>query len=55
MVRRRLPDGQLTDVLGELLAWGDTVAVRDRSGTEHAFPAGDVIAGKRVPPPPERR
>jgi hypothetical protein len=55
MVRRRLPDGQLTDVLGELLAWADEVVVRDRHGASHAFPAAAVVAGKRIPPPPARR
>jgi hypothetical protein len=55
MVRRRLPDGQLTDVLGELLAWSDEVVVRDRHGASHAFPRAAVVAGKRIPPPPARR
>jgi hypothetical protein len=55
MVRRQLADGQLTDVLGELLAWSEEVVVRDRHGASHAFPAAAVVAGKRIPPPPVRR
>ena len=55
MVRRRLPDGQYGDVLGELVSWADEVAVRDRHGVTHVMPADDVVAGKRIPPPPARR
>ena len=55
MVRRRLPDGQYGDLLGELLSWGDTVVVRDRHGALHEVAEPDVVAGKRIPPPPARR
>lgn len=55
MVRRRLPDGRYGDVLGELITWAAEVAVRDRHGVTHVMPAGDVVAGKRIPPPPPRR
>ena len=55
MVRRRLPDGQYGDVLGELVSWGGEVAVRDRHGVTHVMPMEDVVAGKRIPPPPVRR
>ena len=55
VVRRRLPDGGSGDLLGELLAWGDEVVVRDRTGVEHTVARADVVAAKRVPPPPERR
>lgn len=55
VVRRRLDDGQYGDLLGELLAWGDRVVVRDRHGVEHAVDRADVVAGKRVPPAPARR
>ena len=55
MVRRRLPDGQYGDVLGELLSWSDEVAVRDRHDVTHVMAAEDVVAGKRIPPPPARR
>lgn len=55
VVRRRLADGQYGDVLGELRAWDEQVVVRDRHGVDHAVPRADVVAGKRVPPAPERR
>ncbi len=55
VVRRRLSDGQLGDLLGELLAWGDEVVLRDRHGVEHRVLGSDVVAGKPVPPAPERR
>lgn len=55
-LRHRTADGRLTDVLGELEGWDDTtVRVRDRHGALHAVAAVDVVAAKRVPPPPERR
>ena len=55
MVRRRLPDGQYGDVLGQLESWSSTVVVRDRHGVAHAMAEADVVAGKRIPPPPARR
>ena len=55
VVRRRLPDGQYGDVLGELVTWSDEVVVRDRHGAEHSCARADVVAGKRIPPPPARR
>ena len=55
VVRRHLPGGGLGDLLGELLRWDDEVAVRDRSGAVHAVARADVVAAKRVPPPPVRR
>ncbi len=56
VVRRRLPDNLLADLLGDLLRWDeDHVAVRDRHGVEHLLARRDVVAGKRVPPPPARR
>ena len=55
VVRRRLPDGGLGDLLGELRQWDDVVVVRDRAGVDHAVEPTDVVAAKRVPPPPERR
>jgi hypothetical protein len=55
-LRHRTADGRLTDVLGQLERWDDAaVLVRDRHGVLHAVPPADVVAAKRVPPPPERR
>jgi hypothetical protein len=59
VVRRRLPDGQDGDVLGELLSWPEgasgEVVVRDRHAVAHRMRREDVLAAKRVPPAPSRR
>ena len=55
VVRRRLPDGQHGDLLGELVTWSEQVSVRDRHGVLHTVARVDVVAGKRIPPPPARR
>jgi hypothetical protein len=56
MLRRRLADGGLGDLLGELVSWDDgLVRVVDRHGTEHAVAEDDVVAAKRIPPPPMTR
>jgi len=65
VVRRRVrggrPGGRFTDLLGELLAWDepdDEDGRRCRVLTRHgevSVPLADVVAGKPVPPPPERR
>ena len=55
VVRRRLPEGGHGDLLGELVRWDDEVVVRDRSGALRSTSRGDVVAAKRVPPPPVRR
>jgi hypothetical protein len=55
VVRRRLPEGQYGDVLGELLSWSAEVVVRNRHGELVRFPMSDVVLGKRVPPAPARR
>ena len=44
-----------SDVLGELLSWGETVVVRTSDGTEVAVPRNEVAAAKRIPPKPARR
>jgi len=45
----------MTDVLGELLAYGETqLTVRTRRG-EVTVPTKSVVAAKRVPPPPPPR
>ncbi len=55
VLRRRLPEGALSDLLGKLVEWADVVVVRDREGVEHTLARTEVVAAKRVPPPPERR
>jgi hypothetical protein len=55
VVRRRLPEGGSGDLLGELVRWDEDVVVRDRSGVAHTVRRSDVVAAKRVPPPPVRR
>ena len=55
VLRHRLPDGGLTDVLGHVERWSDgTVQVRTRTGTT-VVAAADLVAAKRVPEPPARR
>lgn len=55
-LRRRLPDGRYGDVLGVLLSWSDgLVRVERASGEIVEIAAADVVATKRVPPPPVRR
>jgi hypothetical protein len=55
-LRRRLAEGGLGDVLGVLEAWQDgRLAVRRRDGSVAEVREADVVAVKRVPPPPERR
>ena len=55
-LRHRMADGRHTDVLGQLESWtAERVLVRDRHGVLHTVSADDVVAAKRVPPPPERR
>ena len=55
-LRRRLPEGGLTDVVGVLEQWsGGVLRVRDRAGTPHDVDERTVVALKRVPPPPARR
>ena len=55
MVRRRLPEGGYGDLLGTLESWAEEVVVRDRHGATHTVARADLVAGKRIPPPPERR
>lgn len=55
MVRRRLPDGRFSDVLGELLATDDDgVRVRTRTG-DVSVTAAEIAIGKVVPPARPRR
>ncbi|WP_067477218.1 putative acetyltransferase [Actinomadura hibisca] len=56
-LRRRLPTGEYSDVVGVLESWSDgRLLVRRRTGEVVEVPEGIVVAGKVVPPaPPERR
>ena len=55
VVRRRLPEGGWTDVLGDLVEVGPRgVTVQTRRGAVHV-PAADIALGKPVPPAPVRR
>jgi GNAT superfamily N-acetyltransferase len=54
-VRRRLPDGTMTDAVGMLLRWSDgTLAVARKDGTVTEISEETLLAGKRVPPTPLR-
>jgi len=55
-LRRRLREGGYGDVLGLLLSWSDGVVLVERASGERVEVAeADVVAVKRVPPPPARR
>ncbi len=55
VVRYRLPTGQATDALGQLLSADDLVIVVDGvRGIENILVA-DIIAAKEVPPAPAPR
>lgn len=55
-LRRRYPDGQLGDVLGVLESWVDgVVTVVRASGERIVLAEADVVATRRIPPPPARR
>ncbi|UFU02285.1 hypothetical protein LQF12_12315 [Ruania suaedae] len=55
VVRFRLPEGGLTDALGEVVRVGPGgLAIRTRRGVVDV-PAEAVMLAKRVPPPPPRR
>jgi N-acetylglutamate synthase len=56
VVRHRLPDSQLTDVVGVLASWDDGgLAVRRSDGTVASVRPDAVLAARRVPPMPLRR
>jgi len=56
VVRHRLPDGQLADVLGQLLSWkSGRLSVQRRDGSVVCLDAAAVVAAKQVPPAPARR
>ncbi len=52
--RYRLPDGRATDALGMLLSANATHLVVDGKRGVETIAVADVIAAKRVPPPPAR-
>ncbi|WP_329094577.1 hypothetical protein OG979_09760 [Actinomadura citrea] len=56
-LRRRLPTGEYSDVVGVLESWsGGTLSVRRRNGELVEVPEGTMVAAKVVPPqPPPRR
>jgi len=55
-LRRRLVEGGMGDVLGVLVSWSDgQVQLRRRDGVIVSVAEGDVVAAKRIGPPPERR
>lgn len=55
-LRRRLPEGGYGDVLGVLSSWTDGLVTVVRSSGEQVVVAeADVVATRRIPPPPVRR
>jgi hypothetical protein len=55
-LRRRVPGVVYSDVVGELQDWSDgRLVVRRRDGSVVTVAEADLVAGKRVPPPPPRR
>lgn len=55
-LRRRLPTGGYSDVVGILESWAcETLVVRRRDGTLTEVSEASLAAGKVVPPPPPRR
>ena len=55
-VRHRLADGQLTDVVGDLLSWAQgRLVVRRTDGQTVTLQEAAVVAGRVVPPAPPRR
>jgi hypothetical protein len=55
-LRRRLPTGEYSDVVGVLESWSDGVLrVRRRDSEVIEIPESILVAGKVVPPTPPRR
>lgn len=55
VVRRRLPDGLFSDVLGEVVSRDDVGLILATRTGQVAIPAGIIVTGKPIPPPPPRR
>lgn len=54
-MRRLLPSGQASDVIGTLISDGDPLIVRsDRDGAEHLIDRNAIVRWKAVPPRPVR-
>lgn len=52
---RRTVDGGVSDVVGDLVSWQmGVLSVRRRDGKIIEIAEADLLAGKVVPPPPER-
>jgi hypothetical protein len=46
----------VTDVLGVMRSWDETsTEIETRDGSLVAIRVADIVAGKPIPPPPERR
>jgi hypothetical protein len=55
-LRRRLAEGGYGDVLGVLESWAAGLVTVVRSdGSRVVVAEGDVVATRRIPPPPARR
>jgi hypothetical protein len=55
-LRRRLPTGEYSDVVGVLESWvGGVLLIRRRTDELVEVPEGIIAAGKVVPPAPPRR
>ena len=55
-LRRRLAEGGYGDVLGVLSSWaGGVVTVVRSDGSSVVVDEVDVVATRRIPPPPARR
>lgn len=56
VLRRRLPEGGLGDVLGHVERWtAGLLSVRTRDGRVVEVAESDLVAAKLVPEPPPRR
>jgi N-acetylglutamate synthase len=59
-VRARIPaapgEPSMTDTLGYLRAWADgLLTVERRDGSMVQIRTADLVAGRTIPPPPQRR
>lgn len=56
VVRRRLDDGRMSDVIGHLESWENGLLVIQRAdGSREQVSESDLVAAKVVPPAPVRR